>query len=171
MVFMASGREIQGSENAFTQMDRKLLSFPSRTGTNNTNWETSEVQMSVAEESTRKEIGRFNTPMECWGCTNPPRQHVCRFHTYINFPRKRDPDVSEQANQSIKEYAQHTSMTGRSRGDQDNQGKGGKTSTMSVISMFAERRVQLTQSWKYEGFGSLDHTMLICQMMDPYKSK
>ena len=38
--------------------------------------------------------------------------HLDRFHTYRNFPNKRDPDVAGQAKQSIKEYSQHTSITG-----------------------------------------------------------
>ena len=37
--------------------------------------------------------------------------------------------------------------------------------------MFAERKVQLTRSWKEEGFGSLYHALLMCEMMEPYTSK
>ena len=37
--------------------------------------------------------------------------------------------------------------------------------------MFAERRVHLTQSWKYEGFGFLDHALLMCEMMEPSTPK
>ena len=100
--------------------------------------------------------------MECWGCTNSPTYHADRFHTYRNCPNKRDPYVPEQAKQSIQEYDQRTSMMGVSRGDQDIQGKHGQTSSMSVHSMLAERRVQLAQSWKEEGFVSLDHALLMC---------
>ena len=59
--------------------------------------------MSVAEESIRKATGRFNKPVECWGCTNCPRYHVEKFHTYINCPNMSDPDVAEKAKQSIQE--------------------------------------------------------------------
>ena len=64
--------------------------------------------------------------------------------------------MAERANRSIQEYSQRTSMMGESRGDQDSQGKHGHISSMSVRSMFAEQRVQLTQSWKEKGFGSFD---------------
>ena len=37
--------------------------------------------------------------------------------------------------------------------------------------MFAARRVQLTRSWKEEGFGSLDHALLMFEMMDPSTSR
>ena len=36
--------------------------------------------------------------------------------------------------------------------------------------MFADWRVQLELSWKEEGFGSLYHALLMCEMMDPYTS-
>ena len=51
MWFMASGREIQGSENISPFMDQKCSSSPSLTDTDNTNWETAAVHMSVAEEA------------------------------------------------------------------------------------------------------------------------
>ena len=51
--------------------------------------------MIVAEEAIRKATGRFNTPVECWGCTKSPGYHEDRFHTYINCPNKRDPGVAE----------------------------------------------------------------------------
>ena len=59
------------------------------------------MHMSVAEESTRKAKGRFNAPMECWGCNNSPRYHADRFRTYRNFPNKMDPDVAERVKRSI----------------------------------------------------------------------
>ena len=62
-------------------------SFPRQTCSENTNWETAAVQMSVAEEYIKKATGRFNRPMECWGCTNYPRYNADRFHTYINYPK------------------------------------------------------------------------------------
>ena len=65
--FMELGREIQGSENTPPWMDRKRSSLPSLTGTNNTNWETAAVHLSVAENAIRRETGRFNAPLEFWG--------------------------------------------------------------------------------------------------------
>ena len=50
--------------------------------------------MSVAEEAIRKATNSVNVPLECWWCTNSPRYHVDRYHTYRNFPNKMDPDVS-----------------------------------------------------------------------------
>ena len=129
------------------------------------------MHISVAEEAIRKATGMLNTPVECWGCTNPPKYHADMFHTYRNCPNKRDPDVAERSKQSIQKYYQQTSMMGESRGYQDSQGQRGQTSSISVRSMFSERRVQLTQSWKEEGFGSLYQALLMCEMMDPYTSR
>ena len=127
--------------------------------------------MSMDEEAIRKATGRFNNPVECWGCTNYPKYHKDRFHTYRNCPNKRDPDVAERSNQSVQAYAQRTSMKGGSRGDQDSQGKLGQKSSMAVRSMFAERRVHLTRSWKEEGFVSLYHILLMCEMIYPSTSR
>ena len=55
------------------------------------------MHTSVAEYAIIKATDRSNAPMECWGCTNPPRYHADRFQTYINFPNKMDPDVAEHA--------------------------------------------------------------------------
>ena len=52
--------------------------------------------MIVAEDAIIKVTGRFNTPSEFWGCTNFPKSHADRFHTYRNRPNKRNPDVAEQ---------------------------------------------------------------------------
>ena len=60
---------------------------------------------------------------------------------------------------------------GGNRGDQDIQGQLGQTSSMEVRYMFAEQRVKLTRSWKDEGFGSLDHALLMCEIMDLYTSR
>ena len=79
MVFMALSGEIQGSENTPPWMDRKRSSFPYLTVTENTNWETVIMHMSLAEEAIRKATGRFNTPVDCWGCINSPIYHVHRF--------------------------------------------------------------------------------------------
>ena len=83
-------------------MNGKHLSFPSLTGTNNTNWETAAVHTSVAEEDILNATGRFSTPVEVLGCTNSPRYHAVRFHIYRNCPKKRDLDVSERSKQYIQ---------------------------------------------------------------------
>ena len=90
--------------------DKKHPSFPSQTCSDNTNWETAAVHMSVAEDAIRKSTDGVNSPLELWGCTNYPRYHAYRFHTYRNFPNKRDPDIAEQTHQSIQEYAEHNSV-------------------------------------------------------------
>ena len=54
--------------------------------------------MSVVEEAILKATGKFNSPLECWGCTNSPIYHAYMFHTYRNFPNKMDPDVAECEN-------------------------------------------------------------------------
>ena len=64
------------------------------------------VHMGVAEEAIRKETGRFNAPLDFWGCTNSPVYHMDRFHTFNNCPQNMDPDVAERAKRSIQEYAQ-----------------------------------------------------------------
>ena len=84
MGFMASGGEIQGSENTSPWMNQKRSSLPSLTGTKNTNWETAAVHMSVNEEAIINATVRFNTPVDFCGCTNSPRYNADRFHTYIN---------------------------------------------------------------------------------------
>ena len=99
---MALGEKNQGLENASPQMDLERSYLPSPTGTNNIMWETASVCMSMDEEAIRKSIGRFNTPVECWGCTNSPRYHADRFHTYRNCPNKRDPDVDERKKSQFK---------------------------------------------------------------------
>ena len=63
MGFIASGGEIQGSENTPPWMDRKHSSLPSLTGTENTIWETTAIFISMAEEAIRKATDRFNTPV------------------------------------------------------------------------------------------------------------
>ena len=59
-------------------------------------------------------------------------------------------------------------MMGEIIGDQDSQVQGGYTSSMAERSIFVEQRVQLTRYWKEGGFESLDHTILICEIMEPY---
>ena len=101
------------------------------------------VCMSMDEEAIRNETVRFKSPMECWGCTNSPRYHADRFHTYRNCPNERDPYVDERPKQSVQEYSQHPSMKGGKGGDQDIQEQHGRTSSMAVRSIFAERRIQI----------------------------
>ena len=57
-------------------------------------------------------------------------------------------------------------MMGGNRGDKYIQRKRGHTSSIAVRFMFSEQRFQLTQSWKEEGFGSLDHALRMCEIMD-----
>ena len=49
------------------------------------------------------------------------------------------------------------------------QGKWVQKSSMAVNSIFSERKVKINQYWKEEGFGYQYHTLLMCEMMDPYK--
>ena len=167
MGFMLSGGVIQGSENTSPWTYRKCSSFPSLTGTNNTKWEISVVCMSMDEEAIIKATCRFKTPVQCCRCSNYPIYHADRFHTYRNSSQNRDSYVAEQENISIQQYYQCTYMIGGRIIDQGSQGQCGQTYTMAVHSIFAERRVQITRSWKEEGFVSLDHALLMCGIMDP----
>ena len=83
-------------------MEWKRSHLPSLTGTKNTKWKTTDVHISAAEYSIIKATGRFNTPVECWGCTNSPKYDADRFCMYRNFPNKRDPDFAEHKKQSIQ---------------------------------------------------------------------
>ena len=51
--------------------------------------------------------------------------------------------------------------------DQDSQGQRGQASSISMRFIFVEPRVQLTRTWKEEGFFSLYYSLLMCEMMDP----
>ena len=55
--------------------------------------------MSVTEEAIRKETGRVNAPLECWGFTNSPRYHTYRFQKYRNCHNKKHPDIAERVKQ------------------------------------------------------------------------
>ena len=127
--------------------------------------------MSVVEEAVRKAKGRVNAPLECWGCTNSPRYHADRFHTYRNFLNNLDTDMAECAKRSIQEYAQLNSSMGGSRGSQGIQYGRGQTSSTTMCSKFAMRRAQLYQFWNQEEFRSLDQALLICEMSDPSTSR
>ena len=106
MVIMASGG-VFNYGNSSNWWNQRHHSFPNQTCSENTNWETAVVCMSVAEEAIKKATGRVNALLNCWGCTTSPIYHADRFHTYRNSPNKMDPDVSERAKRSIQEYAQH----------------------------------------------------------------
>ena len=83
MGFMAAGGRFNDG-NASHWWDQKHTSFPIHNSSENTNWETSVVHMSVTEEATRKAKNRFNAPLEFCGCTNSPIYHTDRFQTYRN---------------------------------------------------------------------------------------
>ena len=159
MVFMALGRKFH-HDNVFYWWDQKHPSFSNQTCSDNTNWETVDVCMIVAEEAIREAAGRFNDPLEFWWCTNSPRYHEEKLHTYINCPNKMDPDVVDIAKQSIQEYDQINSEMGGIRNSQGVQYGRGQTSSTTTCSMFAERRSQLSQSWNKEGLRSLNQEFI-----------
>ena len=101
--------------------------------------------MSVAKEAIRKETGRVNALMKCWGCTRYPRYHTDMLHTYRNWPNNMDPYVLECANVAIQDYAQNNLSLGWNKIYQGIQcGRGQKSST-TKHSMFAETWYQLSQ--------------------------
>ena len=53
--------------------DQKQPSFTSSIYSDNTNWETAYMCMSLVKEAIRKATGRFNAPLVCWGGTKSPR--------------------------------------------------------------------------------------------------
>ena len=63
MVFMASGEEYHEAKNSSQWLDQKRSLFTSQNFSENTNWETAAIHMSVNEEATRKETGQVNTPL------------------------------------------------------------------------------------------------------------
>ena len=71
MRLMSSGEEFH-DENASHLAYQKQTSFTRSTYSENTNWETASMCMSLEKESIRKATGRVNTPMECWGRNKPP---------------------------------------------------------------------------------------------------
>ena len=75
MGIMDSSGEICGEGNAFNCMDQKNPKLTSLTATFNNMWENAYVGMIVDKEEIIKETGRANAPLECWGCTNTPRNH------------------------------------------------------------------------------------------------
>ena len=129
------------------------------------------VFMSVAKDYIRKATDRVNYSMEFWGCTNSPIYHYDRLHTYKNFPQNMESNVADRAKQSIQEYDKLTSMMGGIRRFQDIQEQWVHTSPTAVLSMFEEHTVPITQYWKEEGFGYLDQSVIMCEIMYPYKSR
>ena len=109
--------------------------------------------------------------MECRGCTNYPRYHADRFHTYKNFPNNMKPDVVESSKRSIQEYAQQNSEMGGARGSQDIQYGRYQTSSTTTGSMFEEIRDQLHQSCNEEVFSSVYQELFMCEMVDPSISR
>ena len=170
MVFIASGGGFNHGNDSHW-LDQKLPSFPRSTYSDNTNWGAVDVCMSVSEEAIRKAAVRVNTPLECWRWTNSSRYHEYRFHAYINCPNKIYPDVVERVKHSIQEYARRNSGLGENRASWTNQVRWGKTSPTTTRSIFTDRRVQLTHSWKDEGFSSLYQAFLMCEMVYPYTSR
>ena len=171
MGLMGLGREIQGSENTSPWMDQKRSSLTSRNDINNYRYYTVAVCMIVSEQAIINSTGRFNAPLDFWGCTDSPRYHTDRFHAYKKFPNKRDLYVAQQSKKSIQDYYQRTFMMGVIRGAQDSQGKWGHIASMEMRSVFLQWRVQLTRSWKEEIFGPIYHALLMCEMIDPYTSR
>ena len=64
MGFMAAGGGFHDG-NVSHWWDQKDPSFSRQNFSDNTNWDTATVHMSVAEEAIRKSTGRFNAPLEC----------------------------------------------------------------------------------------------------------
>ena len=100
MVLMAAGGGFPDG-NVSHWWDQKHPSFPSQTCSENTNWDTATVCMSVAKEDIRNATGMVNAPLEFWVCTKSPIYHVDRLHTYRNFPNKMDLDVADRTKRSI----------------------------------------------------------------------
>ena len=100
MGFMAAGGGFRDGD-VYHWWYQKQPSFTIQTCSENTNWDTATVRMSVDEEDIRNTTGRVNAALECWGCTKSPIYHVDRLHTYRNCPNKMDPDVADRTKRSI----------------------------------------------------------------------
>ena len=171
MGFMASRGNFYEARNDSHWLYQKHPSFTIPTFSENTNWDTAAMCMSVAEEAIIKSTGSINAPLEFWLCTNPPRYYVDRFHTYKNYTNKTDPDVSERTKRSIQEYTQGNSAMRGNMGPQGIQQRWGQTDSATERSMFTDHRAQLTQSWNIEGFSDLYQALLMCKMVYPYTSR
>ena len=62
MVFMATGGVFHDGNDSHW-WDQKHPSFPSQSSSENNNWDTTAVHMSVLEEAIRKATGRVNYPL------------------------------------------------------------------------------------------------------------
>ena len=83
MGFMASGGLFYDGNNSHWE-DHKQPSFIRLNYSDNTNYYTVAVFISVSKEAIRNETDKVNTPMKCWGCINSPMYNADRFHTYSN---------------------------------------------------------------------------------------
>ena len=93
--------------------------------------------MSVSGVAIIKETVRFNTLMDFLACTNYPRYHADRLHTYKNFPNKMDPDVAKRTKYSIQEFSQRNSAMGGNTVSQGIQYRKGQKSSTTTRSIFA----------------------------------
>ena len=101
MGFMASGGEFHyGNDSRWPNW--KHPSFTRLIYSDNTNWYTAAVNMSVSKEAIIKATGRVKAPLESWGRNNSPRYHADRFHKYRNCPKKMDTDVAYRDKLSIQ---------------------------------------------------------------------
>ena len=159
MGFMDSGGEYHEARNVSHWLDQKRPSYPIQNFSENTNYDTTAVQISEEKEDRRKATGMVKDLLECWD------------FTYRNCPNKMKPYMAELAKWSIQEYIQSNSSMIGNRGSQGiKYGRGQKYSTRTR-SMFAERRTKLYQSWNGEVFSSVDHDWLMCEMVDPSTSR
>ena len=146
MEFMELGGEFH-DRNASQWADQKNPSFTGSIYSDNTNWETAAVWMSVSEEAISKATGRDNAPLECWGRNNSIIYHIHRFKNYRNFPKKRYPDVAGRAKTLIQEYAQKNPEMGGNMITHIGQYGIGQTSSTTKCYMSEERRAQISQLW------------------------
>ena len=79
--------------------------------------------------------------------------------------------VAERAKWSVQEYAQRNLAMGGNRGSQGIQYRRGQTSSITIRSIFSDRRYQLFQLFNEKGLRSLDQALLMCEIVDPYTSR
>ena len=75
MGFMVSGGGFHYVDASYW-LDQKHPSFISPTFSEDTNWDTSAMHMSVVKEEIIKSTFRFNAPLGYWGFTNSLRYHA-----------------------------------------------------------------------------------------------
>ena len=144
MVLMASGGEFHDGNDSHW-WDHKHPSFTNHTLSENTNWETVDVHMSVTKEAIIKATSRVNCPLEYWGCSSYPRYHAYRFRTYRNCPHKMEPDLAERVKRLIQEYTQRNSTMGGIRDSHGIQYERGQTPSTKTRSMFSDWRAQISK--------------------------